>query len=45
MKREFDLSSLQRSILFGSLAFGILGFVLPIYGKQAEKANRLRPQP
>jgi len=34
VKPEFNLSSLQRPILLGSLAFGILGFVLPIYGKQ-----------
>jgi MFS family permease len=34
MKREFNPVSLQRPILLGSLAFGILGFVLPIYGKQ-----------
>ena len=34
VKPEFNLSSLQQPILLGSLAFGILGFVLPIYGKQ-----------
>ena len=34
MRREFDSSSLQRPILFGSLAFGFLAFSLPIFGKQ-----------
>jgi len=34
MKRASDLSPLLRPILFASLAFGILGFVLPIYSKQ-----------
>ena len=34
MERNFSPSMLQRPILLGSLAFGILGFVLPIYGKQ-----------
>ena len=34
MDRKFSPSILQRPILLGSLAFGILGFVLPIYGKQ-----------
>lgn len=34
MKHTFSPSILQRPILLGSLAFGILGFLLPIYGKQ-----------
>lgn len=34
VKQDFNLASLQRPILLGSLAFGILQFVLPIYGKQ-----------
>ena len=34
MKPASGLASLQRPILLGSLAFGILGFVLPIYSKQ-----------
>jgi len=34
MKHDVSPSILQRPILLGSLAFGILGFVLPIYGKQ-----------
>jgi DHA1 family multidrug resistance protein-like MFS transporter len=34
MKPASGLASLQRPILLGSLAFGSLGFVLPIYSKQ-----------
>jgi MFS family permease len=42
MKKDFssekiaadDSSSLQRPILLGSLAFGILSFLLPVYGKR-----------
>ncbi len=34
------ISSMQTAVLLGSLSFGILGFVLPIYGKQLS-ANAL----
>ncbi len=34
VKRDFNLAPLQWPILLGSLGFGILQFVLPIYGKQ-----------